>query len=793
MDGSPQARIAPERLGIAGDAALRRLFESNVVGIIVCDDVGAVLEANDAFLQMIGEERRELERGAIDWRNLTPEEWRAADDRAIAEIRARGVFTHFEKEFARKDGSRVPVSLGGAVFAETPLRIISYVVDRSAIKRAEAALRRSELRFKRLADSGVLGVMSSRLSDNTIVEANDELLRITGYSRAEFVLGTIRWTDFTPDDWLPAGIRSLEELRRTGAFGPVEKEYYRKNGSRVPVLVGGALLEGSVDEIVSYALDLTEQREALLELRRSEARYRALAEASPEIIMLADHKRQMLYVNRRYTDYTGIPSSEVERRWREAIHPDDLPEVDGARASGRAYEIEYRLRRASDGVYRWHYARALPITDGSAETQWLATAMDIDDRKRAEESVRFIEKAAARLSESLDVGTTFETLLDLVVPDFGDWAVISLRADDGHVEICGARHKNPAKAPIARRLIGGHLYRDSYAEGTIAAYRTGRPQLLAHVDANTVGRAIKEEFVGDVLDLGFGTVIVLPIFAHGDVIGTITVISAGDARPYSAADVPPLEELARRAGSALTNARRYEREHRVADVLQQAALSKRLPAVDGFTFDGYYRAGHDEASIGGDWYDAILTAGKIVISVGDVAGSGLQAAVLMANVRQVMRGAAYVYPDPIMILDVADRALRNERENAMVTAFAGVIDPQARTMVYASAGHLPALLRTPGGRIVELDAGGLPLGCRSLAGGEIKTAHFEAGSCLLLYTDGLVEFSRDLFAGERRLRERFAAEVDQFRERSAEALVEDVLDGATPSDDIAVLLVGIDA
>ena len=740
------------------DARLRRLFEANVVGIVISNNAGALLEVNDAFLDMLGYSRADFEQGMLDWRKLTPPEWIYLDERAIAQMATDGVFAPYEKEYVRKDGVRLPISVGGARIAGTVDEQICYIVDLSNVRRAEAALRRSESRFRRLTDANVIGIITTRLGDDDgIIEANDAFLRMVGYTREEFEAGLIRRSALTPREFKDASDRAKAALPLAGRFAPFEKEYVRKDGVRVPALVGGALVEGSDREVVCYVLDLTEQKAADIQLRESERRYRLLAESLPQIVMLADEDRRLAYVNRRYEEYTGIRSDELPSRWREAIHPDDLPAVDAARATGEPYEIEYRLRRAADGAYRWHFARCQKMPADASGVRWLAAAIDIDDRKRAEDALRFMEKAGSRLSQSLDLETTFETLLDLVVPEFGDWASINLCDDEGHIKTIAARHRDPHKADLARRLRGAKYYNESHDLGTPSVYRTGVPFLQSQIGRDDLAATVKEAYADIIAEMGFGSLVALPIVAQEEVIGSISIVSAGERRRYDRADLPPLEELARRAGFAIQNARLYEREHRVANLLQEAALPTKLPSVRGFAFDGFYRAGRREASIGGDWFDAhVASDGRVVISVGDVAGSGLQAAVLMSNLRQVIRGAAYVYADPMMILEVADRALLSEHEHGMATAFVGVIDPVRKTMLYASAGHLPALLRHADGAIDELSAPGLPLGCRDLGASESRTVILPPGSSLLLYTDGLVEWAREVLAGQAILRRRFA-------------------------------------
>jgi PAS domain S-box-containing protein len=773
------------------DARLRLLFDANVIGIIIANNAGAILDANDAFLELVGYTRAELTSGLVDWRSMTPPEWLPLDEIAIASMAANGWFAPYEKEYVRADGVRVPVSVGGARITDTADEQICYILDLSTTRRAEAALRQSESRFKVLAEANVFGILGARLADGTLVEVNDEFLRMLGYTREDLDAGLVRWAAITPPEWEEQSRLAMQELMERGSFPPFEKEYLRKDGSRVPVLVSAALLEGPAKEIVCVVLDLTEQKDAARRLAAGEAQYRLLAEALPEIIMLTDENRRPTYVNKKYTDYTGLMLEELPGKWLDAIHPDDLPTVARARATAESYEVEYRLRRF-DGVYRWHFARVLHIEGDGGNGRWLGAAMDIDDRKRAEEALRFIEKAGTLLSRSLDLETTFETLMDLVVPEFGDWSAINLRDDDGSVKTYAVRHADPEKNVLARRLHGENYYNEAPSWGTAAAFLSGKPQLYSHVTPDDMRNAVSERYLPILEELGYGSVIALPIFVDDEAIGSFGIVSIDGRRRYTEADLPPLEELARRAGFAVKNARQYEREHRVASLLQEAALPQSLPVVPRLHFDGYYRAGRKEASIGGDWYDVLVVAdGRIVISVGDVAGSGLNAAILMSNIRQVIRGAATVSADPMLVLDVADRTLRSEHDDRMATAFVGVLDPSNRTMVYASAGHLPALVRAPDGTISELNAPGLPLGYRGMAVSESRTTILPEGSRLLLYTDGLVEWSRDIYAGERLLRKRLADADVLEDEHPARSLVDSVLPPDGARDDVAALVVTI--
>jgi serine phosphatase RsbU (regulator of sigma subunit)/CHASE3 domain sensor protein/anti-sigma regulatory factor (Ser/Thr protein kinase) len=236
----------------------------------------------------------------------------------------------------------------------------------------------------------------------------------------------------------------------------------------------------------------------------------------------------------------------------------------------------------------------------------------------------------------------------------------------------------------------------------------------------------------------------------------------------------------------------YERAHHVASTLQRALLPQELPRVTGVQFDGVYEPGRSEALIGGDWYDALrLADGRVLISIGDVAGSGLQAAVIMAAMRQVIRGVAQLYADPATIVDAADRTLKAEHPNQLVTAFVGVFDPVARTLSYCSAGHPDPLFRLADGTVSELPSRGLPLGLRARGDTDPRTATVPEGATMVFFTDGLIESTRDVVEGERRVREVLAAPSIMERPNVAEALYEGVLhDGA--NDDVAILVMRVD-
>jgi anti-sigma regulatory factor (Ser/Thr protein kinase) len=207
-------------------------------------------------------------------------------------------------------------------------------------------------------------------------------------------------------------------------------------------------------------------------------------------------------------------------------------------------------------------------------------------------------------------------------------------------------------------------------------------------------------------------------------------------------------------------------------------------------FDAIYEAAHADATIGGDWYDAFrLPDGRVVLSIGDVAGSGLDAAVTMGSVRQSIRTASLINPEPVAVLDAVDRIVRAMGKERFVTAFVAVLDPVTFELTFASAGHPPPLLRTPDGSVTRLGHGELPLGLRQRAEASASAIAIEPGSVLVAYTDGLTEFDRDALAGERVV-------IDALRAMPTGCIAREihhrVTQGRPARDDVAILAVSFD-
>lgn len=231
----------------------------------------------------------------------------------------------------------------------------------------------------------------------------------------------------------------------------------------------------------------------------------------------------------------------------------------------------------------------------------------------------------------------------------------------------------------------------------------------------------------------------------------------------------------------------YIHERRVAQRFQKAALPRALPQIKGLTFSSFYRPGIDESQIGGDWYDALLLSDqRVMVSIGDVCGSGLDAAVAMANARQLLRGAAQIHDDPAKMLDAAHRAVIAESASGLVTAFVAVFDPVTSLLTYATAGHPRPLVRHADGSIVELAATGGPLGLPFSIPRTLESAELPVGSMLVLYTDGLTEATRNMLDGEASLY-RALSDPDVLSAPNVALAIHDAVVSDGARDDVAVM------
>jgi PAS domain S-box-containing protein len=281
-------------------------------------------------------------------------------------------------------------NLTPGVFTPDRIALLKVLASQAAISLENSRLYDDvadrERKIRRLVEANIIGIFIAD-RDGRIIEANDAFLRLVGYGREDLVSGHVRWTELSAPEWRERDVLTQAELNSTGIVQPSEKEYVRKDGSRVPVLVGAALFEEGGDRL-AFVLDLTERKRAEQTLRASEAKFRAAIDGISGLVAIMAPSGELESVNSPLTEYFGRTVEEL-KNWgtSDAVHPEDLPRVleDYATslAAGTPFHHELRLRRF-DGEYRWFENRGAPIRDESGHImRWYCLLIDIEDRTRA--------------------------------------------------------------------------------------------------------------------------------------------------------------------------------------------------------------------------------------------------------------------------------------------------------------------------------------------------------------------------------------------------------------------------
>ncbi|XVQ08024.1 ATP-binding SpoIIE family protein phosphatase [Spirillospora sp. CA-255316] len=417
-----------------------------------------------------------------------------------------------------------------------------------------------------------------------------------------------------------------------------------------------------------------------------------------------------------------------------------------------------------------------------------------------------LEDSLPRLGATLDLELLARGLMSVLVPHFCNSGGLLLM--ESLVDADEDPPQAPAGAsPLLRRMAVASDDGDqawdatfptgevlSYPEGTpyVRCLETGAPVLvgLGGEGAARIADAWRRPPVADLLK--GASMLILPIFADGAMLGFFICTRNVAHRPFDAYDIEIGMEFASRAAIFIESARRYGRERATALTLQRSMLPTGLSAPSSVEVHHRYLPGSRLIEVGGDWYESIaLPGGRVALVVGDVAGHGVRAAVTMGRLRTAIHTLAALELPPAEALERLDSLMRTlgEREPHFATCAYVVYDAVSGRCEVASAGHLPPLLAPPDADARFLDVPPAPpLG---VGDGPVVTREFtvEDGTLLFLYTDGLVENrARDIDDGLARLRRTFARGAAA---RPLEDLCQATLDGVFDDqhrDDIAMLV-----
>jgi hypothetical protein len=413
---------------------------------------------------------------------------------------------------------------------------------------------------------------------------------------------------------------------------------------------------------------------------------------------------------------------------------------------------------------------------------------DIEAHKRREHRAEFLSQVSLELSQSLDAGATLQRLARLAIPELGDWCAVVLQPSPRKYDLLAVAHRDPAKIRLARTYQQRYPADPDAPRGTPAVIRTGESELLPVVtDDMLVAGAQDEEHLAMMRGLDLGSMMIVPLVARGRTLGAMT-FAYGQGRPtYGQADLELAEDLGRRAGLALDNARLYETVRNSAVTLQRSLLPDELPHIEGWDIAARYFPGEAGAAVGGDWYDLFaLPGGTFALVVGDVMGRGIPAATGMSRLRSALQAHLYDTWDPAAAVERLDDLVSALRIVSFATLLAVVLDPRTGEVRVCTAGHPPPLLHGPDTRFLFVDTGP-PVGAR--VGPRVASAGVVApGETLVLYTDGLVEAREAPLDRRLELLRQVAGTAPTAVDDLVDRAIDEML-GPTPPDDVAVIAV----
>ncbi len=657
----------------------------------------------------------------------------------------------------KRDEQALRVTAEHAAFADLLGTRLTELDDPDAILREGVAMLRTHLgaraaAFEPLAADGDVGERSAGRLGGGFVECELHAGRTVIIER---VATDPRLSDPERDTALRRGAEALVVvplLRSTRPAASLTVEYSAPRArSRDEI----AILEQAADRVWSSA----ERACAEAALREREARYRSLFTSIDEGFCLCEMitdadgapiDYRFLEVNARFEEQTGL-SDPVGRTAYELV-PDLEPHwVETYARVGLGGET-LRFQSGSSEMGRWFDVFAAPI-EPVGTGRFVLVFNDVTERRRAEHRLRESHEADRRARRRAELVAELlgeleavqgarvraQRLVELLVPTVADFATVEV--PDPERRVMALQHRDSGLVEPLRALRGEYA---EYADDANFVWRpgSGEGQLVSVAAAQNANDRPEAPPRSLLAALAPRSYIGVPLDAGLDHPGVLLLgLSDPDRRPYGPDDLAFVRTIAERAGTAIASARLREQEHEIALRLQQALLPDELASPPGLDVAAHYQAGSAALEVGGDWYDAFeLPDGRLLLSVGDVVGHGLEAAAAMGRMRTALAALAANAASPGALLTALDQFASGPNGVEFATACCAILDPATATLTHASAGHPPILVVGADGRHRWLEDGksqpvcGIGRACRPDA-----IATLRPGDLVVLYSDGLIE------------------------------------------------------
>jgi PAS domain S-box-containing protein len=555
-------------------------------------------------------------------------------------------------------------------------------------------------------------------------------------------------------------------------------------------------------------------------VQEEEARVARVLESMPTAFFSLDRSWRFTYANGEAKRLLGAIGAEIVggviwERFPAAVGSEFEEQYRHAMETGEPVVFEAYY---PPPLHAWYEVRAWPTPDGLS-----VYFIDISTRRRAEETLALASRrsalladVAAELADTWDADEAVARLAQLIVPELGEWCVITL-TDGGELAAADWRrglrdvgwwHADPAARPLVERYCRTRL--EALTDNAFLARALARSSPIVVDDdaARMIASVLTEGEARDLclrLDPRFA--VVVPMRARGRILGALTMFRGQTDPAFTAEDIAILEQVASRAGLALDNARLYAEQRDLAEQLQRSMMTA-PPQPDHVQVAVRYVPAAEVAQVGGDWYDAFLQPdGATMVVIGDVIGHDTAAAAAMGQIRNILRGVAVATrSSPAQLLSQVDAVMSELLIEITATAVVARLEqtPQERRqgltrLRWSNAGHPPPVVvgdprdshEPPRTEVLWGREPNLLLGLEPGAPRDETVVTLQSGSTLLLYTDGLVERRGELIdTGIERLTDVLAELVvgGLALEELCDELLRRML-SAKPDDDVAIVAV----
>jgi PAS domain S-box-containing protein len=584
---------------------------------------------------------------------------------------------------------------------------------------------------------------------------------------------------------------------------------FMRFGGSPPYAESDVELASEVARRAALALD---NARLFAELRRTERQLEAVLGNLAAAVTVQAPDASLVYVNQAAAEMMGCssPAEMLATPLAELLdafvildedgRPYDLRNLPGRDAlAGRESRpaLTHSIVKAT-GEERWSVTKATPVLDEHGAVVLAVNIIeDVTDARLAERQQRFLSEASMLVSSSLDIDVTLDKVAGATVPELADWCWVDVPDERGVVRRAALGAGDADRGELERMRDAVSMDSED-PDSPAHVLRTRHPVLIGDFDeaAARAWAGGDEERAAVLRASGTRSAIVVPMTAGDRAIGVVTLGTSHSARRLGEAELALADELGRRAGIAVENARLHAARSYIATTLQRSLLPPRLPVVPGVTIAARFRAAGETSDVGGDFYDLFPVGDAWMVIVGDVTGKGPGAATITSLARYTMRTAAMYERSPGAVLARLNAALGADHERRPIcTAICARIEPAedgTLRVTLACGGHPPPFLIAAAGGAEEVGTPGPLLG--AFDGGAWEERHLVVGvgDALVFYTDGVTDTrgeDGELF-GQDRLNELLdataALDADEVASRIDEALQD--FERGQQRDDVALLV-----